>query len=661
MHRLFLFLASILLLAAPLSAQNNFPYNGVIPIPGTLQAEHYDFGGNGVAWFDTSLGNAFGVLRMEDMDVGPIPGGGYHIGVIEPGEWAEYTVNVSVTGTYTVTLRWASDYASPTSFRLLQDGVQVASQTVTKTSLTAGDWHRYLTKTFSVNLTAGQRILRVEFTQGTWNFDSMVFTAQSCSTPVFTQQPSGLVANSPGGTHTLTAAATNAASYQWFQNGQPRAGATSSSFALTNLEEGDDGGDWFVQVTNACGTPVNSNTVRIRVRCSASPGLNTLNIYRALTPPLGDYCDWVEDISPNFPFSNTDTNGSYNRPVVSAAVAFIKEPVRNSPTGKSWDMVNWWTAYLEGELGLRGTAWFYGGSEMGSYTYSHFNVISVMAVHHWATRPNQTPQIQNIGALAQRWLRATFTLHALAAVPSWPLTKHSESQFQAMGNPYNGPFVAMAGERSNWAHWNDSHRGILFSRAVAWTPATNEGGENPNIKSTRQRLEALKGLAVYGLSDPERTTLRNIVTAGTLPANLVSYYLGSALRTKTRYHFAAWETPERVRATWMDSNAHNFTAPTMGVVFFTNARAANGREAHFLYPWAGAFGSGSEAGENITTATAFLDFTNRFVEATNNGTPGSLPHGLRTVRVSNLPALANRKYWVTINPEVNLAPTVRVP
>ena len=490
--------------------------------------------------------------------------------------------------------------------------------------------------------------------------------AQCTPLPAFTAHPQNATPANPGVTVTLTATVSNATSYQWYKNNAVFVGKTSPTLTLTNVEQGKDGGSYYLQASNACGS-VNSNPATVRVRCSSSPGKNTRNIQRALAGQ-GDYCDWVEDLSPNFPYSSTDTNGSYNRPVISAAVAFIKEPVRTNPTGKSWDMIDWWTTYLRGELGERGTAWYYGGSEVGSFTYSHFNVISVMAVYYQATKPNQTPQVQAIGELAKRWLRATFALHALSAGPQWPLTKHAYDEitdngtdWRAMGSGnFTGAFVAMAGERSNSEHWNDTHRSILFSKAVAWWP-TNVAHENPDIGVARAELEALwqtrsgNSAFAYGLIASERTALRNIVETGTLPSNLVSYYLGTALRTKVRYHFIAWQAPF-VRATLMDTNEHNFTAPTPGVVYFTNTVDQGGREAHFLYPWAGVFGTGPESGQSITNTTGVYDSVNRYIQSSNNNAPA--PHGARVARISDLPSQA-RKYWVTINPESNLAPTVR--
>jgi hypothetical protein len=47
------------------------PYPGVSPLPGTVEAEHYDLGGPNIAYFDTTPGNSSGAFRADDVDIGP--------------------------------------------------------------------------------------------------------------------------------------------------------------------------------------------------------------------------------------------------------------------------------------------------------------------------------------------------------------------------------------------------------------------------------------------------------------------------------------------------------------------------------------------------------------------------------------------------------------
>ncbi len=46
------------------------PYGGVPwPIPGTIEAENYDLGGEGVAYHDATAGNSGGLYRTDDVDI----------------------------------------------------------------------------------------------------------------------------------------------------------------------------------------------------------------------------------------------------------------------------------------------------------------------------------------------------------------------------------------------------------------------------------------------------------------------------------------------------------------------------------------------------------------------------------------------------------------
>ncbi|OXU15551.1 glycosyl hydrolase [Sedimentisphaera salicampi] len=79
-------------------------------IPGRIQAEEYDFGGAGKAYYDTSSDNGIGDFRYyENVDVADIgeSGSEYAVGGIEAGEWLSYTVN-SIEGTADVYAKAAS-------------------------------------------------------------------------------------------------------------------------------------------------------------------------------------------------------------------------------------------------------------------------------------------------------------------------------------------------------------------------------------------------------------------------------------------------------------------------------------------------------------------------------------------------------------------------
>ena len=137
------------------------PYNGTpVALPGTVQSENYDAGGEGVAYHDTTSGNSGGVYRSNNVDVQATTdsGGGYTLAWTKAGEWLNYTVNVTVAGTYTLDVRVASNGAGGT-FHIEVNGV---NKTGTLTAPNTGGWQIFqtITKT-GVTLAAGVQTIRV--------------------------------------------------------------------------------------------------------------------------------------------------------------------------------------------------------------------------------------------------------------------------------------------------------------------------------------------------------------------------------------------------------------------------------------------------------------------------------------------------------------------
>ncbi len=78
------------------------------PIPGTVEAINYDYGGEGIAYHDTDAVNEGPGSRQDEGVDTETNDGGENIGWIKPGEWVEYTVNVDSTALYDIELRVAS-------------------------------------------------------------------------------------------------------------------------------------------------------------------------------------------------------------------------------------------------------------------------------------------------------------------------------------------------------------------------------------------------------------------------------------------------------------------------------------------------------------------------------------------------------------------------
>ena len=137
------------------------PFGGTAAtLPGTLEAENFDQGGEGVAYHDSTPGNDGGQYRSTNVDVGSCSdtGGGYRLGWIAAGEWLAYTVNVSTAGTYDIEARVASNGGGGT-FHIEVNGVD---RTGPLTVPNTGGWQAWTTiRRTGVQLSAGSQVWRV--------------------------------------------------------------------------------------------------------------------------------------------------------------------------------------------------------------------------------------------------------------------------------------------------------------------------------------------------------------------------------------------------------------------------------------------------------------------------------------------------------------------
>ena len=93
----------------PSPTATSTPFSGsAVTLPGTIAAQEFDNGGEGVAYHDTTAGNAGGASRATDVDLAASTDGGTCVGWTAPGEWLTYSVTVSTAGSYTLQLRVAS-------------------------------------------------------------------------------------------------------------------------------------------------------------------------------------------------------------------------------------------------------------------------------------------------------------------------------------------------------------------------------------------------------------------------------------------------------------------------------------------------------------------------------------------------------------------------
>ncbi len=178
----------------PTATGSPTPYKPLF-IPGTIQAEDYNRGGEWVAYHDTTPGNRGGAYRQDDVDI-ETTGGITNVGWVLDGEFLTYNATVVAAGNYTMT----ASMASPNSGRtvaLSVDGSPVATVPVPNT----GSFSTYRTVGTPVFLEAGAHILRLTFGGDGQNLDWIAFaTADATPTPT----PNATVNVTPTVTVTVT-------------------------------------------------------------------------------------------------------------------------------------------------------------------------------------------------------------------------------------------------------------------------------------------------------------------------------------------------------------------------------------------------------------------------------------------------------------------------
>ncbi len=363
-------------------------------------------------------------------------------------------------------------------------------------------------------------------------------------------------------------------------------------------------------------------------------------------------CNWRLELDPSF--NSWRVGGSENLPVIAAAVELALAPPHRQARALAW-----WQTFLEAQLDggsaqLPERLRYFKGSEPMSNVYDA-PVTAAVAVARWRALQLDRPRARRVAALAERYLRATFYLYALAAADGPAATGFRNDRKQPLGNlhrkeagwTYTGPFVALAGARSNALHFGWDPRGPLLARAldIPFHGSSEEPPEEPSVGELLDWLESAwtpsEGAGPYGLTADERRALRRLPSTQNLPPQLHEALGG--LATITAFHIAAWDG---VRVSWMERNYNSNTQTVLAVGYWRDPRWTTfGREVQFLYPWTDVRGRPRPEG------IAALDEKQRRIEAV--GEPGR--RGVRRSAHLELPS-GPPAYYVVLGRDRELSP-----
>ena len=162
----------------------------VATIPGKIEAENYDEGGNRFTFYDKDSENQGKAYREDAVDVVSLDGAtcsdeactGYAVGYTQAGEWLEYSVNVTSDEELIIVANLAT--ASETSsLQLFVDEKAVTDSIVVPKIDTT--WNVYKEVEFGkVSLSKGEHVLRLMITGAYVNVDWISFAGLQAKSPI---------------------------------------------------------------------------------------------------------------------------------------------------------------------------------------------------------------------------------------------------------------------------------------------------------------------------------------------------------------------------------------------------------------------------------------------------------------------------------------------
>lgn len=157
-------------------AMEQTPYKVQLTLPGIVQLEDYDMGGQSVSFYDKDFVNEGGSYREDGVDIVQVDSAdaskGYAIGYTQAGEWLEYSVNVVIASKF-VFRASVADGLEGGSIRLFIDGKAVTDTVAVPQT---EDWNTYtLMDGETSEIEKGDHVLRVQFTGSYVNIDWIQF------------------------------------------------------------------------------------------------------------------------------------------------------------------------------------------------------------------------------------------------------------------------------------------------------------------------------------------------------------------------------------------------------------------------------------------------------------------------------------------------------
>jgi hypothetical protein len=177
-------------------------------IPGKIEIENFDKGGQGNAYNDSDVlnnGSEYRVTEGVDIQTTTDVGGGYNVGWTDTGEWMEYLVDVQQSGNYTITLRAAAVAVAGVHIEI--DGIQIGNTFSIPVTTT---YQTFVDVSITGTLSQGKHLLKIVEETGNLNLNNILFVKQNQAPTVSITAPSNNAVYTSSASVTITANANDA-------------------------------------------------------------------------------------------------------------------------------------------------------------------------------------------------------------------------------------------------------------------------------------------------------------------------------------------------------------------------------------------------------------------------------------------------------------------
>ena len=168
------------------------PYGGnPAHVPGKIEAEDFDLGGEGNAYHDSDIANNGGQYRINDgvdIELCTDTGGGYDIGWTQNDEWLLYTITVQESASFQITSRVSSNSGGGTLHYEI-DGSDVTGVISVPNTNGWQTWQDVVSKTFTIS--AGIHKLKLYINSAGFNINNFQIYSPNSSPAINFIYPTG--------------------------------------------------------------------------------------------------------------------------------------------------------------------------------------------------------------------------------------------------------------------------------------------------------------------------------------------------------------------------------------------------------------------------------------------------------------------------------------